>query len=214
MKLYRLIPGLLLLLIPVMALAAGSGQFRENVSYERIVPAQPTAERDKVEVIEVFWYGCPHCHRFQPYVDRWLLGADTDITFIRLPAILNENWAVHARAYYTAEALGVTEEIHEPLFDAIHNKKERLRTEDELAEFFDRHGVDRERFHKTFNSFAINSKVQRARELTRRYGIEGTPAVVINGKYRTGPGMTGSFERVIDVMDHLVDEELTSLNNL
>lgn len=213
MKLYRLIPGLLLLLIPMLAVAAASGQFRENVAYERIVPAQPTADSNKIEVVEVFWYGCPHCHRFQPYVDRWLLGVDTEVTFIRLPAILSENWAIHARAYYTAEALDVTEQIHEPLFAAIHDRKERLRTEDELAAFFARHGVDRDRFHRTFNSFAVNSKVQRARELTRRYGIEGTPAVVVNGKYRTGPAMTGSFERLIDVMDHLVDEELAALNN-
>ncbi len=211
MKLSRLITGLVLLLLPALALAAGNARFQENIAWERIVPAQPTANPEKIEVIEVFWYGCPHCHRFQPYVERWLLGADSHVTFIRLPAILNESWAIHARAYYTAEALGVTEKIHEALFDAIHNRKEQLRSEAQLADFFERHGVDKQQFRSTFNSFAINSKVQRARELTRRYGIDGTPAVVVNGKYRTGPAMTGSFETLIDVMDHLVSEEAKSL---
>jgi protein dithiol oxidoreductase (disulfide-forming) len=213
MKLSRLIPGLLLLLLPAFVLAGGNARFQENIAYERIIPGQPTADPARIEVIEVFWYGCPHCHRFQPYVERWLLGTDNNVTFIRLPAILNENWAIHARAYYTAEALGVTERIHEALFDAIHNRKERLRSEADLADFFEKHGVDKQRFLSTFNSFAINSKVQRARELTRRYGIDGTPAVVVNGKYRTGPAMTGTFETLIDVMDFLVNEEMASLQH-
>lgn len=213
MKLSRLIPGLLLLMLPALVMAGGNARFQENIAYERIVPGQPTADPTKIEVIEVFWYGCPHCHRFQPYVERWLLGADSNVSFIRLPAILNESWAIHARAYYTAEALGVIERIHEPLFDAIHVKKERLRNEAELADFFEKHGVDKQRFLSTFNSFAVNNKVQRARELTRRYGIDGTPAVVVNGKYRTGPAMTGSFEVLIDVMDYLVNEEAAALKN-
>jgi protein dithiol oxidoreductase (disulfide-forming) len=213
MTLPRLIPGLILLMVPALVLAGGNARFQENVAYERIIPVQPTANPDKIEVIEVFWYGCPHCHRFQPYVERWLLGADSNVTFIRLPAILNENWAIHARAYYTAEALGITAGMHEALFDAMHNRRERLRTEAELADFFEKHGVDRQRFRSTFNSFAVNSKVQRARELTRRYGIDGTPAIVVNGKYRTGPAMTGSFETLIDVMDFLVNEEAALLKN-
>lgn len=211
MKISRLLPGLLLFMIPMLAFAGGSANYQENVAYQRIVPAQPTAEPDKIEVVEVFWYGCPHCHRFKPYVERWLLGADSNISYVRLPAILREDWAIHARAYYTAEALGVTETLHTALFDAIHVRKERLRNEAELAEFFARHGVDQQRFRSTFNSFAVNSKVQRARELTRRYGIDGTPGVVVNGKYRTGPAMTGSFDVLIDVMDHLVNMELAAL---
>lgn len=213
MRLTRLIPGLLLVLLPAFVLAGGNAKYQENIAYQRIIPAQPTANPEKIEVVEVFWYGCPHCHRFQPYVERWLLGADSQVNFIRLPAILNESWAIHARAYYTAEALGVTEKIHMALFDEIHLRKKKMGTEAELADFFQNHGVDRQRFLSTFNSFAINSKVQRAREMTRRYGIDGTPAVVINGKYRTGPAMTGSFEGLVDVMDFLVKEEEASLKN-
>ena len=212
MRPIRLCAVLALLLMPLLSFAAAPVKYQENVAYERILPAQPTADPATVEVVEIFWYGCPHCHRFQPYVESWLLSGPENVTFVRLPAILNERWAIHSRAYYTAEALGVLEQIHPALFDAIHNKKLRLDTEASLTDFFAEHGVDRERFRSTFNSFAVNSKVSRARELTRRYGIDGTPAVVVNGKYRTGPGMTGTFEALIDVVDFLVDREAASLN--
>lgn len=199
------------LLMPLLSFAAGPVKYQEGQAYQRIVPAQPTTNPQKVEVVEVFWYGCPHCHRFQPYVERWLLGEPENVEFVRLPAILSERWAIHARAYYAAEALGVLERIHPKLFDAMHIDKERLDTEQSLADFFARQGVDRAAFLEAFNSFAVNSKVSRARELTRRYGIEGTPAVVINGKYRTSPAAAGSFERLIDIMDHLVEREAASL---
>lgn len=211
MRILRCLAVSTLLLMPLLSFAAGPVKYQEGQAYQRIVPAQPTANPQKVEVVEVFWYGCPHCHRFQPYVERWLLGEPENVEFVRLPAILSEKWAIHARAYYAAEALGVLERIHPKLFDAIHVDKERLDTEQSLADFFVRQGVDREAFLEAFNSFAVNSKVSRARELTRRYGIEGTPAVVINGKYRTSPAAAGSFETLIDIMDYLVAREAAAL---
>lgn len=212
MTLYRsLISAVVLLAIPFVAAPASSPiQYKEHEAFERIVPTQPTSNPDKVEVMEVFWYGCPHCFRFQPYIERWLLTKPDYVNYTRLPAILNESWAIHARAYYAAEALGVLEKIHEPLFDAIHVKKQRLDTEAALADFFAQYGVDKSNFHDAFTSFAVNTKVARARELTRRYGIDGTPAVVVNGKYRTGPGMTGGYEKLIDVMNYLAAEEASA----
>lgn len=202
----------LLLMMPLLATAAGPVKYQEGQAYQKIVPAQPTANPEKIEVVEVFWYGCPHCHRFQPYIERWLLSEPANVEFIRLPAILNERWAIHARAYYAAEALGVLERVHGKLFDAIHVGKERLDTEQSLADFFARNGVDRAEFLEAFNSFAVNSKVSRARELTRRYGIDGTPAVVINGKYRSSPASAGSYEALIDVMDYLIAREAAARN--
>jgi thiol:disulfide interchange protein DsbA len=199
---------LLLLTIPFAASQAVTpAKYQEHEAYERIVPAQPTADPAKVEVVEVFWYGCPHCFRFQPFIERWLLTKPAYVNYVRLPAILNESWAIHARAYYTAEALGVVEKIHEPLFDAIHIKKQRLDTEAALADFFAQYGVDKNQFKTTFNSFAVSTKVARARELTRRYGIDGTPSIIVNGKYRTGPGMSGGNENLMDVVDFLVAQE-------
>jgi thiol:disulfide interchange protein DsbA len=177
------------------------------VDYELVSPAQPTANPAKVEVIEVFWYGCPHCYRFQPYINAWARTKPDNVDYIRLPAVLNENWAIHAQAYYTEEALGVTDKIHADLFDAIHRDKRRIDSEKSLQDFFVAHGVSADQFRNTFHSFAVDSKVQRARQMTQRYGIDGTPSIIINGKYRTGPGMTQSYERLIDVMNFLIAQE-------
>lgn len=201
--LFYLLPVLLLIQLP----AAAEPAFREGVDYTRIVPAQPTAHPGKIEVVELFWYGCPHCHRFQPYVEQWLKNKPADVEYIRMPAILRDSWALHARAFYTAEALGKLEEIHMPLFDAIHKEKRDLNSEQALSRFFAEHGVDPAEFRKVFHSFAVDSKVRRARQMTRRYRTQGTPSVVVNGKYRSDPGVAKGFDKLIQVIDYLVNKE-------
>lgn len=187
--------------------ATAAPSFQEGVDYAKIVPAQPTANKNKIEVVELFWYGCPHCHRFQPYVEKWLKTKPANVEYIRMPAILRESWALGARAFYTAKILGKLPQIHEPLFNAIHNEKRRLNTEAAMSQFFAEHGVKPETFRKTFHSFAVDTKVRRARLMTRRYHTMGTPSVVINGKYRTDPGMSKGFENLIHVMDFLIAKE-------
>lgn len=208
MPLHKFVTALLLsLFIIAPALAAVPLRFQEGVDYELISPPQPTADPAKVEVVEAFWYGCPHCYRFQPYIERWLQSKPENVVYIRLPAVLNESWALLTQAYYAEEALGVTDKIHADLFRAIHLDKRRFDTEQSLMEFFAAHGVSEDQFRNTFHSFAVEGKVQRARQQTRRYGIDGTPSVIINGKYRTGPGMTRSYERLVEVMNFLVAQE-------
>ncbi len=198
-------------LIPFLfiAFAPGThaaGEVKEGVNYQLIQPAQhPIKNSGKIEVIEMFWYGCPHCHRFQTHIDRWLKTQPDNVEFIRIPVILRENWAIHARAFFTAQALGKLEEIHKPLFNAIHNEKRRLNTEKSLMEFFAEHGINNDDFRKTFKSFSVNSKVKRADKLASRYGIGGTPTVVVNGKYRIDNGMgKQGFPGVIKAIDHLI----------
>lgn len=194
-----------LLLIPALVQAA---EFEEGRHYSRIVPAQPTDAKGKVEVVELFWYGCPHCHRFQPYLERWSKRLPDDVEFRRMPAVLAEHWAIHTRAYYAAEALGALDKIHKPLFDAIHAQKRRLDTEERLMEFFAEHGVSKEDFKKTFHSFAVEAKVRRAVEMSRRYNTEATPSVVINGKYIVNSGQTdGNFNTMMKVINFLVEKE-------
>lgn len=192
-------------LLLTFAPAAFAADIKEGVNYQRVQPAQPTANSERVEVIEMFWYGCPHCHRFQTHIDRWLETKPENVDYYRLPVILNENWAIGARAFFTASALGVLDKTHKPLFEAIHNQKRRLNTEKKLMAFFAEHGVSNDDFRKTFNSFAVNSKVRRAHQIARKYGVQGTPTVVVNGKYRidTGMGKQG-FRGVIKAIDHLV----------
>jgi thiol:disulfide interchange protein DsbA len=194
--------GLFILLLSCSALLKA-----ETLGYETLKSVQPTQHTDKVEVIEFFWYGCPHCYSFEPELAKWLKTLPKNVEFIRQPAVFNETWGKHAKAYFVAEALGVVDKVHADLFDAIQNKKEKLETEEQLADFFVAHGVDAAKFHETFNSFAIDSKMRQAPAIAGRYGITGVPTVIINGKYVTSGPLAGSHEKMIDVMNSLIKQE-------
>lgn len=188
--------------------AALAARYDEGIAYQAIIPAQPTDTKDKVEVVELFWYGCPHCHRFEPFIERWLKTKSADIEFVRMPAILRPDWELHGRAFYAAEALGVLDKIHPALFTAIHAHKRKLDTEESLQAFFEEQGVSKDDFKKTFRSFAVEAKLRRARELGQRYGINGTPAVVVNGKYRLSNSICNcSFGEVLSIVDFLAEKE-------
>lgn len=190
-----------------LAFGAENKRFDEGIEYQLINPPQPTTNPAKVEVVELFWYGCPHCFVFEPYLNAWLERKPANVEFIRIPATLNPGWSIHARAYYTAEVLGVLDKIHEPLFHAIHVQKRKLDNEAALAAFFAAQGVSEEDFRKTFNSFAVETKLRRAAGLVQRYGVSGVPAIIINGKYRTDGSLAGSYENLLQVMDYLIRKE-------
>lgn len=198
---------LLALVAAPLSFAANKNVPDEGIEYQLLTPPQPTNTAGKVEVVELFWYGCGHCFMFEPHISAWLKKKPENVEFIRIPATLNPGWAIHARAYYTAEVLGVLDKIHEPLFHAIHVEKRRLNDEAALAAFFAARGVAEADFRKTFHSFAVDTKLRRATSLTQRYGISGVPSVIINGKYRTDGGMTGSYESLLQVMDYLIGKE-------
>ncbi len=187
--------------------AAHAEEFQEGVHYERIVPAVPTSTGDKVEVLEVFWYGCPHCYRFEPYVERWLKKKPAEAEFVRMPGVLRPQWELDGRAFYTEELLGVLDKLHRPLFDAIHQQHRPLNSEDALMGFFAEHGVSKDDFRKTFNSFAVETKIRRARSMAQRYGISGVPAIIVNGKYRVNAETAGSNANMLKVIDFLVKKE-------
>lgn len=195
-------------LISGMLNTAAAQNYQDGVAYQTIVPEQPTASANKIEVLELFWYGCPHCHRFEPYIDRWLKTKPANVEFVRMPAVFNEGWEIHARAYYTAEVLGALDKIHEPLFRAIHAHKRKLNTEEALQAFFVEQGVSADNFNKTFRSFAVDAKVRRAKEMGQRYGVRGTPAIVVNGKYWTdGTLAQGGPGEMLKVTDFLLKKE-------
>lgn len=174
--------------------------------YLKIFPEQPTISGDTVEIVEVFSYICPHCHRFQPHVEKWLkTHKPKGVKFVRMPAIFRDSWAIYARAYYTAEALGVVNQIHTPLFQAIHAHKRRLGSEPAMMQFFADNGVNNKDFKKTFNSFSVDSKVRRSRELSRRYKVQSTPSIVVSGKYVVDPGhASGNFDEMLNIVDFLL----------
>ena len=183
----------------------------EQVGYETLSSPQPTQHPDKIEVIEFFWYGCPHCYSFEPLLEKWVKSLPPrNVEFIRQPVVFNELWSKHAKAYYTAEALGVVDKVHADFFDAIQNKKEKLDTEEELAKFFKAHGVNETQFHEAYNSFVVDAKMRQAPLMATRYGITGVPTVVINGKYKTNGTLAGSQENMIEVMNTLIKQESTA----
>ncbi len=178
-----------------------------ELGYETITPAQPTQSADKIEIIEFFWYGCPHCYAFEPLVDKWSKSLPKNVEFIRQPAVFNEVWAKHARAFYVAETLGVVEKVHADLFDTIQNKKEPLDSEEALSKFFVAHGVTEAQFKDAYASFGVDSKVRQAPAIAAKYGITGVPTVIINGKYKTNGTVAGSHEKMIEVMNKLINQE-------
>jgi thiol:disulfide interchange protein DsbA len=190
------------------AAADVSARFQLNAHYTRLSPTQPTSSSPtSVEVAEMFWYGCPHCFTFDPLLAEWEERKPEYVSFVRIPAVWNPLLQLHARAYYAAEALGKSAEMHEPFFREIHVNGNALDTEEKLAAFFGRFGVDEATFKSTFDSFAVHTKVQRADELARRYMISSVPSIVVNGKYTTDATMTGSYESLIDLIDELVASE-------
>ena len=194
-----------LALLPGLAVAAPT--YKEKIHYERVLPAQPTTTGDKVEVVEMFWYGWPHCNSLERYVNRWLKKKPAQAEFVRMPAIFRPEWELHARAYYTAEILGVLEKTHAAMFEAIHQQKRRLSTDAEIQKLFAEHGVSTEDFNRVFRSFAVEAKIRRAKDMSERYGIRGVPALIVNGKYRTGAQLAGGNANIFRVVDYLVAQE-------
>ena len=193
-----------------VAAQAAKAPFEAGKHYAVLTPPQPTStDPGKVEVAEIFMFGCPGCFGFEPYIEAWAEQKPDYINFVRIPA----QWSshpespMHARAYYTAEALGKLGEIERPFFDEVHMKGNLLDTEEKLATFFAAHGVDAATFKSTFNSFAVNAKLKRADELVGRYRVQSTPSVVVNGKYLTVGRMAGSVEAWFAIIDELAARE-------
>jgi len=176
--------------------------------YEIISPVEPimdgTRIDGKIEVAEFFWYGCSHCYAVEPTVEKWVTANKNTVAFIRLPAVLNRTWKVHARAYYTAEALGIVDQTHRPFFDAMHKSGKPLLTEDAIVDFYVGYGVEWEKVKSVFNSFSIDTKLKRNDHLAATYDINGVPAFVIDGRYWTDLRHAGSHEQTLEIVSYLV----------
>jgi len=195
----------LLLAALATACVASEAHYEEGVQYHAIEPAQPGGDDGKILVTEVFWYGCPHCYELEPLLEKWLKTLPKDVEFVRVPAMFNRpDIRLHAEAYYALEAMGKAEELHPKIFDAIHKERKRLRTEQELESFLETQGVDIEAYRKARASFSVQAELKRARSLATRYGIEGVPAMVVDGDYRTSPGDAGGYQEALTVTDYLI----------
>jgi thiol:disulfide interchange protein DsbA len=200
---------------PMLKLGGGptaaptSAEFKEGTNYVKLVPAQPTSVAPgKVEVVEVFWYGCPHCFALDPSLEAWRIkGKPGYVEFVRVPAMWNDGTRLHARVFYTAELLGKLEELHTPIFREINVNSNPFNSVERIGKFFQDHGVGTDEFQKAWASFAVESKLQRADFLNRRYRIESVPTVIVNGKYKTDVGMAGGEPQLLKLIGELAASE-------
>lgn len=182
---------------------ANTANFVEGKDYT-LAPKIGTVDvPNKIEVREFFWYGCPHCHTLEPYMQKWLRQLPNDINFVRTPAVMGKEWEMNGRGYYVSEALGIRRKAHLPLFYAIHEGRQNLFDQQSLAQFYTKYGADTTKFNNLFNSFAITAKINQAKNLAMHYQLSGVPAVVVNGKYI----VKGENQRTVDTINFLVEKE-------
>ena len=189
--------------------AADAPKWEEGKSYFLVDPPQQTATGDKVEVLEVFSYACPHCAHFQPNADELKSKLPPNAQFVLLPAVFNPSWEPFARAFYTAQTLGLVDKTHQALFDAIHRDHLPLGTLEALASFYAPYGTTSSNFLSTANSFVIDAKLAHGADLVRGYGVEATPTLVVNGKYRisANPQRGIGFGEMVQIALQLAQQE-------
>ncbi len=190
--------------------SAGPMRYMPGVNYEEIEP-QRTADANRIEVKEVFWYGCSHCFSFEPLINAWKKQQSADVQFIGMPAMWNPQMAVHARIYYTAEELNVLDSVHDAVFKAMNLNKKRMLDEKDIVPVFEAAGIEKAAFDKAWKSFTVSANVKRAQQLAPKYRIQGTPEIVVNGKYRVSAGMNGGQKGMLQVVDFLVSKERAAL---
>lgn len=197
--------------IGVAAIAAGGAAAIAAVTagkdYVLLSQPLPQDAADKIEVAEFFWYGCPHCHDLEPLLAKWSKTLAKDVQFVRIPAIFRDDWVIGAKLFYALEAIGQLANMHAEVFQAIHGGG-GVSPKDEKALFdlLARKGVDRAKLTEAYNSFAVQSKVKRAEQLTRQSKISGVPSMIVDGRYMTSGSMTGSHESMLAAVDQLIDK--------
>jgi thiol:disulfide interchange protein DsbA len=188
-------------LLAVSAIAQGQFQYTE------LKPPQPTeADAKKIEVVEFFWYGCPHCYNLEPYLERWQKTLPPDVQFRRVPAVFNQRWGHDAAIYYTFEALGLVDKLHRPFFDAIHRDRLDSANEQAMSQWLQKQGVDPKKFMETMKSFSVQSKTRRAVQVTTGYKIDGTPAMAVQGRYTVSADQGRNQQGLLDTVTYLVEQ--------
>ena len=189
-------------------ISAQPSLYVEGTHYDVIANPVRTSNPNKVEVTEIFWYGCPHCFAFEPLINSWEEKLPSDVAFVRSPGMWNATMELHAQIYYAAEALGVTADVHDVAFDEIHNRRNFLQSEDAVKALFVREGVTEEDFDKTWGSFSVSSAVKRANTRMRDYGVRGVPSMAVNGKYLVSVGGNVPTQtEMLKIVDFLMQKE-------
>jgi thiol:disulfide interchange protein DsbA len=176
----------------------------EGTDYRLVVPPQPVETGNKIEVLEFFQYGCPHCYAFNPELEAWRKKLAADVEYRRVHVNWDASTANHTKLYYALEQLGRANDVHDKVFAAIHVNKKRMLDANEIADLVAANGIDRKQWLEVFNSFSIATRANRAMQTWRAYKIDGTPALAVDGKFVTAPSMVGSRAGALAVMDFLI----------
>jgi thiol:disulfide interchange protein DsbA len=169
-----------------------------------VEPPIATDAPGKIEVVEFFWYECPHCYELEPALEQWIPKLAKDVQFKRVPATFNDRWVLSARVFYALESMGIEDKLHRPLMNAIHKDRMRITDERQLTEWLAKQGVDVAKFQAAMKSFAVEGRLKRAMQLVRDSRIDGVPALMINGRYLVAA--QNSTQRMLDTADALINE--------
>jgi len=183
------------------------GQYVAGKHYQVISVPVHTANPEKIEVNEVFWYGCPHCYHFESKLEPWFKRLPADVDVQRTPAIWRPAMEVHSRAYFVAKQLGVLDKMHIVIFKAMQEEKKALASKEEVVALFVNNGSAEADVIKAYDSFSVQSQTRQADARTRNYGVQGTPEIIVNGKYRISTEDAGSQDNMLKVADFLIAKE-------
>ncbi len=189
-----------------LVLAQTPIKVEEGFDYRVLPITQPIDAKGKVEVIEFFWYGCPHCYEFEPELKGWIKRQNKDVVFKKVPIAFREELMPHSQLFYALEALGKGDALNDKVMFAMHRENKRLLNENEIADWVAAQGVDRNAFLAAYRSFAVLSKARAANQLGNAYRIDGVPTVAVQGKYITSPSIAGSRAKAVNIMDFLVNK--------
>ncbi|MCP2075435.1 UNVERIFIED_ORG: thiol:disulfide interchange protein DsbA [Pseudomonas lini] len=196
-----------LVVASVFGVAVQANAEESKAPYVELANPVPVAVPGKIEVVELFWYGCPHCYAFEPVINPWVEKLPKDVNFVRIPAMFGGPWDAHGQMFLTLEAMGVEHKVHAAVFNAIQKEGKKLVKKEDMADFLATQGVDKDKFLATFDSFAIQGKIKQARELAKKYEITGVPTMIVNGKYRFDIGSAGGAEQALQLADQLIAKE-------
>ena len=194
----------------VYAFSTFSSASHAQAGYQELPNPPKKADDSRVEVLEYFWFGCPHCYAFEPTINGWAATKPDHVDFVREAPPLNPAWTPHSQAFYASQVLGIQEEFFEPFFNAIHKEKKRLASPKQISKWagsLGLEGIDADKFLKTMKSFAVDAKIRRAMDMARQDAINSVPSVVIDRRYKTSGSVAGSNERVVDVIRELSEKK-------
>ena len=190
---------------PELALAQRKPE--EGKDYRALEKRAPVkAPAGKIEVVEFFWYSCPHCNAFEPLLNAWLKKLPPDVAFRRVPVAFRDDFVPQQRLYYTLEALGKLDELHDKVFAAIHQQHQPTDREDRILAFAQANGLDKAKFQELYHSFSVSTKAREARQLQDQYQVDGVPALGVAGRFYTDGTMAGGMDRALQVLDYLIGE--------